>query len=157
LTPSAKGKAPWLFRRALAAAQRGQLAAAFVQLGRCSHLLTDMACPVHVHRVAHFTDPYEWYVEGNRQALAAEPLRPLPPAESVAALIEGLAGHTQQFAADGTNSLHGRLLKWLGLRRSLGRAEVAAQARQLIPLAISYNAALYQLFLDRSGLRSAAG
>lgn len=152
LTPGTRTKAPWLFQRALREAKAGRVTAAFVQLGRCSHLLTDMACPVHVHRVAHLTDPYEWYVEGNRETLAAEPIPAPPEAGSVVELIEGLAGFTSRFAADGTNSLHGRLLKRLGLRRSLTRDDVAVQARAIIPMAASYNAALFRLFLHRSKL-----
>jgi len=156
LTPGTRTKAPWLYRKALAEAREGRITAAFVQLGRCSHLLTDMACPVHVHRVAHFTDPYEWYVEGNTRSLAREPLPPSPEAASVVELIEGLARHTQQFPADGTNSLHGRALKRIGLRRALKTDEVAAQARAIIPVAASYNAALFGLFLRETGLDEAA-
>jgi hypothetical protein len=152
LTYGTRTKAPRHYRNALRAAREGKTAAAFVQLGRASHLLTDMACPVHVHRVAHFTDPYEWYVEGNRAALSAEPVPSPPDAESVVALIEGLAGFTAGFAADGTNSLHGRLFKALGLRRPLHREDVAAQARAIVPVAASYNAALFRLFLGESGL-----
>jgi hypothetical protein len=152
LTPGTRTGAPRHFRKALREAREGRLAAAFVQLGRASHLLTDMACPVHVHRVAHFTDPYEWYVEGNRDRLAAEPVPPPPEAGSVVALIEGLAAFTAGFAADGTNSLHGRALKALGIRRALPREEVAAQARAIVPVAASYNAALFRLFLRESGV-----
>ena len=155
LTPGTRTAAPMLFERALAEARAGRVTSAFVQLGRCSHLLTDMACPVHVHRVAHLSDPYEWYVEANGASLSAEPVPPSPPGASVVELIEGLARFTQQFAADGTNSLHGRLMKRLGLRRSLTRDVVAAQARAIIPMAASYNAALFALFLHRSGLDAA--
>jgi hypothetical protein len=156
LTPGTRAVAPHLFEKGLAEARAGRVTSAFVQLGRCSHLLTDMACPVHVHRVAHFTDPYEWYVEANRDALSTEPVPPRPQAASVVELIEGLAGFTQQFAADGTNSLHGRLMKKIGWRRSLGRDVVAGQARAIIPMAASYNAALFALFLQKSGLDAPA-
>jgi hypothetical protein len=152
ITPGIRTKAPYHFREALREAKAGRIAGAFVYLGRASHLLTDMACPVHVHRVAHFTDPYEWYVEGNRDALSAEPVPEPPALGSVVELIEGLAGFTSRFAADGTNSVHGRIFKALGLRRSLGREEVGAQARAIIPVAASYNAALFGLFLRESGL-----
>jgi hypothetical protein len=152
LTPGTRTKAPYLFRKALGEAKEGRITSAFVQLGRCSHLLTDMACPVHVHRVAHLTDPYEWYVEGNCASLSKAEVPAPPAAASVVELIEGLAGFTAQFAADGTNSLHGRLLERLGLRRSLTRDEVAAQARAIIPMAASYNAALFGLFLVESGI-----
>lgn len=152
LTPGTRTKAPWLYQRALTEARAGHTTSSFVQLGRAAHLLTDMACPVHVHRVAHFTDPYEWYVEGNAARLAQETIPDPPNASSVIELIEGLASYTQRFEADGTNSVQGRALKALGLRRPLHRDEVAAQARSLIPMAISYNAALFRLFLRESGL-----
>jgi hypothetical protein len=157
LTPGTRTKAPYLFRKAVGEAREGRIASAFVQLGRCSHLLTDMACPVHVHRVAHFTDPFEWYVEGNRAALSSVEVPAPPAAASVVELIEGLACFTAQFAADGTNSLHGRVFKRLGLRRALKRDEVGAQARALVPMAASYNAALFALFLEQSGIERSPG
>jgi hypothetical protein len=147
LTPGTRTQAPRFYRSALALAKEGRLPAAFVQLGRAAHLLIDMACPVHVHRVAHWSDPYEWYVEAHRDALAREPVPPLPRASSVVELIEGLSLFTQGFRPDRTNNLTGYLLRRVGLRRPLPRVEVAEQARRIVPQAASYTAALFALFL----------
>jgi hypothetical protein len=155
LSPSARGAGTRLYRKALKEAAAGRLPAAFVLLGRCAHLLSDMACPVHVHRVAHLNDPYEWYVEGNRAALSQQPVPPPPEGLPVPELFVGLMRHTAQFAGDGTSSLHGRWLKKLGLRKALSRLEVAAQARAIIPVAASYNAALFANFLRDSGIEYA--
>src|SRR5436190_17399492 len=40
----------WL-KEAIDAHRRGQNAAAYVHVGEVSHLVADMSCPVHVHRV----------------------------------------------------------------------------------------------------------
>jgi hypothetical protein len=152
VTPGTRTKAAQLYRRALVEARAGRTAAAFVQLGRTSHLLTDMGCPVHVHRVVHETDPYEWYVESHRAALIAEPVPEPPAASSVKQLIEGLARFTQGFRPDKTNSAYGRLLRRWGVWRPVGREECAEQARAIIPMAASYNAALLRLFLREAAL-----
>lgn len=152
ITPSARGTATRLYRKALREAAAGRVTSSFVQLGRCAHLLIDMACPVHVLRVAHLNDPYEWYIEGNRAALAREIVPAPPPLSTVRELFDGLSQHTAQFAADGTSSIHGRWLKSLGLRKSLQRSEVAAQAKAIIPVAASYGAALFANFLRESRL-----
>jgi hypothetical protein len=154
LTPSARGTAARLYQKALREVQARRVTSAFVQLGRCAHLLIDMACPVHVRRVAHLNDPYEWYIEGNRVALSRKSVPEPPQLSTVHELFDGLSRHTAQFAVDGTSSLHGRWLKQLGLRRSLSKKEVAAQAHAIIPVAASYNAALFTSFLRDSRLES---
>jgi len=147
VTPSTRTKATRMYRRAIASARDGRTAAAFVQLGRASHLLTDMGCPVHVHRVAHETDPYEWWVESHRDELLAQAVPEPPDASSVRELVEGLARFTQQFRADMTNSAWGRLLLRAGVRRKVSPDECGEQARRIVPMAASYNAALMRLFL----------
>lgn len=147
LSPSARSSGLRLYRKALRESRAGRLTSAFVQLGRCAHLLTDMACPVHVQRVAHLNDPYEWYVEANRLALSREPVPEPPSLPEIGDLFDGLSAYTARFAADGTSSLHGRWYQKLGWRRSLSRDEVAAQARAIIPVAASYIAALFKKFL----------
>ena len=69
--PGPRIKADMFYDRALAAQREGRTAAAFVQLGRIAHLITDMCCPVHAHRTMHMTDPFEWWVEGNKSKLLA--------------------------------------------------------------------------------------
>jgi hypothetical protein len=157
LTPGTRTKASQLYRRALAEARAGKLAAAFVQLGRTSHLLTDMGCPVHVHRVVHETDPYEWYVESHRRELIESKVPTPPDARTVKELIEGLAAFTQKFRPDRTNSLYGRILRKAGIWKAATREEVAAQAKAIIPMAASYNVALMRLFLRESALGEAQG
>src|SRR5262245_23505148 len=49
--PGPRFKVRRYFRRALADARAGRNGAAFVALGRACHVLTDMSCPPHVHRV----------------------------------------------------------------------------------------------------------
>jgi hypothetical protein len=154
LWPGARWKANRFFARAVARYRQGQLAAAFLELGRACHVLADMACPVHVHRVAHETDPYEWYVEAHGRQLARLDIPSAPPARRPSELIEQLAGFTRQFAPDRTHNLLGRWLLRLGLRQALPRRELAAQAERIIPVAAGHAVGLLQLFLRTTGAAS---
>jgi hypothetical protein len=148
LTASAPRKAQQYFDRALAAQRDGRQARAFVLLGMASHLLIDMACPVHASRVAHLTDGYEWFVEAHCAQLAALPVPAVPRYASVRDAVAGLAVYTRRFRPDRSNHHWGRLLKMLGLRKPLTRAEFSAQAAQIIPAAASHLAAVYLMFLE---------
>lgn len=134
--------------QAIAAWHAGDAARAFVLLGMASHLVIDMACPVHASRVAHLTDGYEWYVEAHGAELAALPFSLPVRFASAYDAADALARITRQCAPDRTNHHWGRLLKRLGLRRSLTRTEFAAQAAHLIPAAAGHLAAVYTLFLE---------
>ncbi|NHZ79666.1 hypothetical protein F2P44_10300 [Massilia sp. CCM 8695] len=148
VTASAPAKAQACFDRAVAAWRNGQHARAFVQLGMASHLVIDMACPVHASRVAHLTDGYEWYVEANGPHLAALPFDVPSQYGSARDAAAGLAAFTRRFTPDRTNHHWGRLLKRVGLRRSLTRTEFAAQAEQIIPTAAGHLAAVYMQFIE---------
>lgn len=143
-----------LYRKALKLGQAGRKAAAFVQLGRAAHVLTDMSIPSHVHRAAHQRDPFEWYVEGNLASLRGLPLPPLPSAQGPADLISGMARLASHHAPDRTSTPLGRRLRRLGWLRSTTSREAAAQAHELIPQAVAHTAAL--LCMYRRELSSAA-
>jgi hypothetical protein len=148
LTRSAPRKAQNYFDLALVAWRKGDQARAFVQLGMASHLLVDMACPVHASRVAHLTDGYEWFVEANCARLAALPFQVPRQYASVHGAVAGLARFTRQFPPDRSNHLWGRALKSLGLRKPLARAVFADQAAHIIPAAAGHLAAVYLMFLE---------
>ena len=151
LTPGPRWRADRLFARAVERYREGRPAAAFVQLGRAAHLLTDMACPVHAQRTVHMiSDPFEWYVEGNARALESLPVPAVATRRRASELVEDLAGQTQRFTPDTTNSPWGRLLWKAGMRRKIPVSMLSDQARQLIPLAAGYAAALLRLFLLRA-------
>ncbi len=153
LTPGPRWRADRLFARAVEHYREGRPAAAFVQLGRTAHLLTDMACPVHAQRTVHMiSDSFEWYVEGNAGALETLPVPAVAPRGRASELVEDLARQSQRFAPDTTNSPWGRLLWKAGLRRKIPVPVLSDQARELIPLAAGHAAALLRLFL-----RQAAG
>jgi hypothetical protein len=147
-TASAPRRAQHYFDLALAAWRGGDPARAFVRLGMASHLLVDMACPVHASRVAHLNDGYEWFVEANCVRLAALPFEVPLQYRRAQDAVAALAQFTRRFAPDRSNHHWGRLLKALGLRRSLTRAEFAAQAEQLIPAAAGHLAAVYTQFIE---------
>jgi hypothetical protein len=138
------------FDRAVAKGRAGERAAAYVQLGRALHLLSDMACPVHAQRVIHETDPYEWLVESEAPRLGRLPVPPPPRASRPSELVAAMAALSQARRADATRSAVGRLLRRAGLRRPVGHDEAAAQAEFLIPQAAAHAAALLGLFLERS-------
>jgi hypothetical protein len=151
LTPGPRWRADRLFERAVARYREGRPAAAFVQLGRAAHLLTDMACPVHAQRTVHMiSDSFEWYVEGNARDLELLPVPAVAARRRASELVEDLARHTQRFSPDTTNSPWGRVLWKVGLRRKIPVPILDDQARQLIPLAAGYAAALLRLFLLRA-------
>jgi len=154
LWPGPRMKSEKFYRRALAEHAAGRTTAGFVQLGRVAHLLTDMCCPVHVHRYTHDTDPYEWYVEGNTEKLLQSEVPEVPDASRPSELIFALAAHTRHFRADAGNHHVGRLLKRAKLLRGLTSKEAGQQARELIPLAAAYTVALFRLYLrDRRSPR----
>ncbi len=135
-----------LYRRALAAAERGEAARAFVTLGRAAHVLSDVSIPSHVHRAAHDRDPFEWWVEGNLLALAgAEPPSSVPEVRRPGELVQSLAGLAADFAPDRTNSPLGRLLRRRGQRRPVSAALARSQALRLIPEAVNHVRALLNL------------
>jgi hypothetical protein len=148
LTASAPARAQALFERAVQASRSGDQARAFVQLGMASHLLIDMACPVHAARVAHMNDGYEWFVEANGERLAGLPFQVPRQHASVRAIVDALARYTRQFRPDRTNHHWGRLLKALGLRKSLTRAQFSRQAELIIPAAAGHLAAVYRQFIE---------
>ena len=149
--PGPRSKGDKFYRRALGEHASGRTAGGFVQLGRVAHLLTDMCCPVHVHRLTHDTDPFEWYVEGNIRRLLELPAPLVPTAERPSQLVRALAAHTRTYRADASNHHLGRMLKRAKILRGLSSKEAAAQAHELIPLAAGYTAALLRMYLrDRS-------
>jgi hypothetical protein len=156
LWPGPRIKAEKFHRLAVRLFREGQRAAGFVQLGRVAHLITDMCCPVHAHRTVHETDPFEWWVEGNKKALLELPVPMVADADRPSDLIEGMARFTQDFATDPTNNGIGRLMKRLGRWRSVSSKEAGEQARALIPMAAGYTAALLRLYLRDVGLRERA-
>jgi hypothetical protein len=151
LWPGPRLKANMFYKRAIKAYRAGHNAKAFVQLGRVAHLLTDMSCPVHVHRTVHETDPFEWWVEGNRKALLNATVPDLIESRRASELIEGLARYTTTFRTDETNHLPGRILKSLGILKSVTPREAGQQARILIPMAAAYTASLLLMFLREVG------
>jgi hypothetical protein len=145
--PGPRLKGNKFYRRALNEHQAGRTAAGFVQLGRVAHLLTDMCCPVHVHRLTHDTDPYEWYVEGNIKRLLQLPVPDVSEQARPSDLVRELAAYTREFRADATNHHLGRVLKRAKILRGVTSKEAAQQAHELIPLAAGYTAALFRMYL----------
>lgn len=156
LWPGPRSKGKRFYRRALDELRAGRTAAAFAELGRAVHLVTDMSCPVHVHRTIHETDPYEWWVEANKDELLALPVPPVADFERPEDVIEAMARITSAWRPDGTNWWAGRLLARAGLRKRVGKAEAAEQARALIPVCAGHAAALLRLFLREAGTRTLA-
>jgi hypothetical protein len=148
--PSARVAADHHFTRAVREYRNGHAAAGFVTLGRAAHLLADMACPVHVHRIVHSAgDGYEWYVEAHVDALAALDVPPPPTATRASQLIESLARFTHAFPADRTQHPLGRWLVRKKLARSLPQTEIRRAAMAIIPMAIAHMSALLQLYAQR--------
>ena len=99
-----------------------------------------------MHRVIHESDPFEWYVEAHHEELRSLPV-PTVDLERPEDLIDSLANITRTFEPDRTNYSVGRMLRRAGLRKSVPRSVIAAQARHLIPLAAAHTAAMLRVFL----------
>jgi hypothetical protein len=149
--PGPRMKGELFFRRAVREHRRGNVAGGFVQLGRVIHLVTDMCCPVHVHRAVHTTDPYEWWVEGNVKKLLALDVPDVDDVTRARDAIERMAAWCKPFRADLSNHHAGRVWKRLGLLRPLGSREAGAQAQVLIPMAAAHAAAVIRLYLREIG------
>ena len=150
LWPGPRRKADRFFERAVDRHRAGDHAGAFVSLGRASHLLTDMCCPVHAHRTVHLTDGFEWWVDAHGRELVELPVPEGAPASSASEIVERMARFTQSFETDATHHPIGDALRSRGWRRRLSSRECAAQARALIPQAAAETVALFRLFLERT-------
>jgi hypothetical protein len=146
LWPSARTMADRYFARAVTLHRDGAQAAGFVELGRVAHLLADMACPVHVHRVLHDGDGYEWFVESHLEELGSLPAENVPSAARASDLITSMATFTHAFPADRTQHAVGRWLVRRKLARSLPQHEIRRAARAIIPVAIAHMSALLGLY-----------
>ena len=129
------------------AVQLGRTPAGFVKLGGVSHLIADMSCPVHVHRVIHESDSFEWYVEAHHRELRTLPVPAVGDFDHAEDVIDSLASVTKTFEPDRTRYSVGRLLRRAGLRHAVPRSVIAEQARTLLPLAGAHAAAMLRLFL----------
>ncbi|HVV86432.1 MAG TPA: hypothetical protein VHE35_25420 [Kofleriaceae bacterium] len=156
VTPGARGQTRRIFARAVRLHRGGDEAAGYVQLGRCAHLLADMACPVHVHRYPHDSDGYEWWIESHTDELRALPVPAPPDVASAAALIDSLARFTRTFAGDATQWSVGRALRRRGVLRGLPMKAQAEAARAIVPVAAAHMAALFRHFRERVGARAAS-
>lgn len=147
LWPGPRMKGEKFFRRAVREHRAGRVASGFVQLGRVAHLITDMCCPVHVHRAVHDTDPYEWWVEGNKKKLLALEVPDAPDVARAADAIEGMARFCKPYRPDRTNHHTGRLLRKWGVLRGVTSREAGEQAVTLIPMAAAWTVSLLRLYL----------
>ena len=135
-----------LYRRALRHAREGELAAAFVTLGRIVHVVTDACIPSHAHRAAHESDPFEWHVEGNLERLRALPVPEVALAARPSELVAALVRRAARFRPDRSNTPIGRMLERARLVRGVEAKEARAQADVLIPLAVGHATALLDMF-----------
>ena len=145
--PGPRYKGEKFYRRALDLHRNGKIAGGFVQLGRVAHLITDMCCPVHVHRTTHLTDPFEWYVEGNKKKLLESDVPDAPEGKTVSDLVVGLATYTSRFRDDRTNNWPGYFMRKFGLWEPMKSKEAGEQARELIPMAAAYTVSLLRMYM----------
>lgn len=152
LWPGPRWEVAKRYRIALRFGQRQQWTAAFVQLGRIAHIISDVSIPSHVHRYAHGYDPFEWWVEGNLPKLKGLPLPNVAIPKDPRQAVTRLAAMTAEHAPDATNTPVGRWLEKTGLARKVKSQEAGRQARVLIPEAISTMRSLLQKFLEDTSM-----
>ena len=157
LWPRAREHFSELYRSALAQARSGDdLKAAFL-LGHAIHVLIDMACPSHAQHTWHYlSDPFERYVDAHARELASLPLPDLEPSFNGASpevVVAALANEAQKEVTDHTQTLWGKWLRRVGMRRPLKRADVEPQAKKLIPLAAAHLRVVLDNFQREASVR----
>jgi zinc dependent phospholipase C len=148
--PGASFKTKYFFKKSLNRYRQNKKALSMVLLGRASHLIIDMACPVHATRTPHLDDGYEWVVEKNYLNLSELPFEIPNHFSTSNDIVKSLARWTQRFEPDRTHHPIGAFLKKIGLRKGLHQKQLADQAEQIIPKAAGHLAALYLLFLKEA-------
>ena len=149
LWPGPRWMGNYHFKRAVHEFRSNRVAAAFVQLGRVSHLLTDMACPVHAQSVFHSSDPFEWAVETMNNEFRTAHVSEIGPGKTASQLIQQMAQFTQSYPAEKVNNPWGYILRKVGARRTLQTDLVRKQAGELIPVVASHTVSLFRLFLEQ--------
>lgn len=141
--PSAKTRCVALFGDAFAMEEHDPRRAAGL-LGRACHLLTDAAVPARTQGYWHYLgDPLESWIEAHAGEMDTILIDAIPGERSPGELMESLAGRSSRRDVDTTTSLPGLLhYMIMGRGRRLSADAVAAQARELVPLAIAHVAAL---------------
>ncbi|HMY18077.1 MAG TPA: hypothetical protein PKA58_17255, partial [Polyangium sp.] len=100
------------------------------------------------------TDPFEWYVEGNKKKLLAADVPDLPESSTVSDLVVGLATYTSRFRDDKTNNWPGYFMRKFGVWEPMKAKEAGEQARELIPLAAAYTASLLRMYLHETAQKN---
>jgi hypothetical protein len=154
LWPGPRWEVAKRYRRAISFGNRGEWNAAFVQLGRIAHIISDMSIPSHVHRYAHGYDPFEWWVEGNLRKLQDLPIPEVAVPDDPRLAVTRLAAITATHSPDATNTPVGKWLEKTGLARKVKSQEAGRQARALIPEAIATMRSLLQKFLQDTSMTS---
>ncbi|MCI0412078.1 hypothetical protein L0222_04655 [bacterium] len=149
LWPGPRWMGNYHFQRAIQELRSNRVSAAFVQLGRVSHLLTDMACPVHAQSVFHSTDPFEWAVEAMKNELRSLEIAESAREKTASQLIQQMAQFTQAYPAEKVNNPWGYALRKVGARKTLNTDIVRKQVRELIPVVASHTVSLFKLFLEQ--------
>jgi hypothetical protein len=114
-------------------------------VGRACHLLGDAAVPARANRIWHIEgDPLEAWIEARVDSFRDAQIRKME-GKKPDQIIEELARVAATFPADTTRTPWGRAkFQWLNYGRKLEEAELAEQARILVPLGIASTAALLQ-------------
>lgn len=154
LWPGPRWEVAKRYRHALAFAQQHKWNAAFIQLGRIAHIISDMSIPSHVYRYAHGYDPFEWWVEGNLPKLHGLPIPDVAIPNDPRQSVTRLAAITATHSPDATNTPIGKWLEKTGLARKVKSQEAGQQAKALIPEAIGSMRSLLQKFLQDTSMPS---
>jgi len=138
--PSAKRRCELFLARAREQTEARRAANWF---GRALHLLGDALVPARARGVWHLEgDPLEAYIEENVERWRGAEV-PVVKVADPGELVEEVARFAVRFEADTTRTVWGRANKrWFGRGKVLETEEIAAQAKEIVPMGIAYAAAL---------------
>lgn len=141
--PSAQTRCARLVARANTLGARDRRQAAYL-FGRACHLLADVAVPARSRGVWHFYgDPLEAFIERHADDLARFGCEDVPESHAPEVLVESLARYSSTFPADTTRTTWGSLrMRWLGRGTRVDDEEAEAQAKAIVPRALSHTVAL---------------
>ena len=142
LTRSAGTYGSALFYRAVHRYRSEGPVAGYVELGRVLHLAADMCVPVHAHAVPHAEDPYEWFLEGNVDALLALPRPTSCEVRGPAETIRRIAKLTRRSAPN---------------PRFDGVALVREKAQEIVPQGLALAGSIVRDFAQQTGTAHARG
>ena len=151
---NAKEKAGEYFHKAVEHYKQKNHSKAFEYLGRCSHMLGDVATPAHTQNLPHYVgyDDYEHFLENNIQKLKFKTGTVRQNVKSMrrktlAKIVDEVAKFSFKLKYCEGHKFHTPILKVMGLVKREKKEKLHKMSHQLVPMTLAATLVLFQLFL----------